>query len=131
MSVWTRSEQPTEIHAHPERKAVELQRHTPAEVKFKIKIGNRLELNPGVEAVVANKVRGTRLDARERVALSIGGLPVGGALRPGGTAKDPANDRLRAPWSHIVRRSGQAERAGVEFRATFKLRVVTESNNGR
>lgn len=46
----------------------------------------------------------------------------------GGTAEDPTDDGLRAPGSHIVRGSRQAERSGVNFRASFGLKVVTKGD---
>ena len=116
------------VQADAERETVQLQRDAAAEAGFEIYVAGGLHLHAKVEAVIADKSSATGLHAGVQVAFAIGGVPVRGAGGRGGTAEDPTDDGLCAPGSHIVRGSRQAERSGVNFRASFGLKVVTKGH---
>ena len=114
--------------ADAKRETVQLQRDAAAEAGFEIYVAGWLHLHAKIEAVIADKSGATSLHAGVQVAFAIGGFPIRGAHGCGGTAEDPTDNGLCAPGSHIVRGSRQAERSGVNFRASLGLKVVTKGD---
>lgn len=116
------------VDAHAKGKGVELQGDASAVASFEIEIMSGFHFDTKVEAVVADQGSAAGLHAGEKVAFAVSGFPVRSAGRRGGTAEDSADHGLCAPRSYIVSGSSQADRAGVNFRAAFGLKIVTKSH---
>src|SRR5260370_14219292 len=128
-SAGVRPQKPAQIHADPERVAVELQRNAAAKVEFKVKVADRFVINSGVVTVVACEVRSPRRNAAGCVALAVSAAAAPAALCSGCATEDPADFGLISPRCDVIGCHREAEFAWVVFNAAVKLRVITVSGN--
>jgi hypothetical protein len=82
---------------HAVLKNIRLQGNAPVVVEFKVEAGGGLEIDSGIEAIIADKVRSARRNAGVQVTFAVVRGTARGAMRGATTAENVTDHGLVAP----------------------------------